>query len=174
MERQSLSDLLRESNENLPRIEGLVDVVLRNADGSIAEAVHKRNMVTELFRMLFASNDHPIGAGNVNVFIHENAAAMHAKRTVMRTTMSNTWAQIVTPTRDGPNRLWTFQTVFAAPGTARVFQTVGISRNRSTTVIFNGKTGPTNIMAATVLGSPISQSTSQTLEVTYRLAFLRT
>lgn len=169
--RKSLNQLLR-GQSGPPRIKGIVDVVLRNEDGSIAQHAHQENMITDLFRMEFTIND--LLLDTQYVFIHENNEVMHHKRTAMRTVLPGTFVMSTTASKDGPNRLWTFSVVFAVPPVNRTFQTVGLCETTDPNGYTNVFPGPQNITAATVLGSPITQLTTQTLEVTYRLAFQRT
>jgi hypothetical protein len=168
------NDLTRALRSTLqtPKVRGIVDVVLRNPDGSIADHVHKENMVTDLYRMEFVFRDYIMDTQYL--FIHENNRPMHIKRTAMRTVMPGTFDMSVTASKDGPNRLWTYSTVFAAPPSNRTFQTVGLSEYHETGAYTNVHPGPKAILAATVLGAPLTQLTTQTLEVTYRLAFQRT
>ena len=156
MARQSLSELLRDV-EGLPGVIGIVDAVLRNADGSIAQHEHKHNLVTEQFRSYLASpNDGNLIDTNY-VFINENTEPMHRKISAMRSALPGTFVQSITAAKDGPNRIWTYATVFAV-------NTGGYT---------NAFPGVHAIIAATVLSTAITQTPAQTLEVNYRLAFQR-
>lgn len=172
MTRQTLSQLLK-GQLTLPDIKGTVDAVLRDADGSILQHVHQHNMITEYLRSLFLPN------GNIThhqqyVFINETTEAMHVKRNAMRTTLPGTWAMASTPSLDGAGRIWTYQVVFAVPPAQRTIRMIGLTRNISTNGYTNVKCGPTGIVAATLLSTPIVQPPSATLEVSYRLAIQRT
>ena len=172
MTRQSLSELLRGA-EGPPSVMGIVDVVLRDENGEIVHHEHKHNLITDQFRTYWVTNNNQeIGA--FYVFINENIEAMHAKRSAMRTILPGTWAQNITPSKDGPNRIWTYATVFAPPPVTRTFKTVGLTRAIENGGYTNIDGGPNSIVAATVLSSAITQTTAQTLEVNYRLAFQRT
>jgi len=171
MMRKSLSQLLV-GQPSLPIIHGIVDIVLRNDDGSIAEHVHKRNMITDAFRPQFVYNNRTLNTKYV--FINENSEPMHPKRTAMRTVLPGTFVMSTTASMNGANRLWTYSVVFAVPPSNRTFQTVGLTETVDTGGYTGVRAGPSNIIAATVLGAPITQLTTQTLEVAYRLAFQRT
>lgn len=172
MTRKSLSELFR-GQPALPSVEGIVDAILRDADGNILQHVHQHNMVTEYFRLLYTPNDGTTHHGQY-VFINETSEAMHVKRNSMRTTLPGTWSAAVTPTLDGPNRIWTYQTVFGVPPSQRTIRMIGLARNVDTTAYYtNVKGGPFSISAATLLTTPIVQTTAATLEISYRLAFQR-
>jgi len=171
--RKSLRELLI-GQPGPPKIDGIVDVFLRDAKtGEILEHQHKRNLITEYHRILLGPNSDYTPTA-MYVFINENSEAMHPKRTSMRTTLPGVWAMTNTPTIDGPNRIWTYQVVFAAPPSQRVIRTIGLARGIHTINGYtNLKNGIQAINAATVLSSPITQTTSATLEVSYRLAIQR-
>lgn len=173
MARKSLSELLS-GESSIPKVTGIVDAVLRNEDGSIADHRHQKNMITDFFRIFFVyyTNAGASIAPNY-VFLNHNSEPMHPKRTAMRNVLPGTFAMNLSPSFDGPNRIWTYSTVFVAPPSTRIFQTIGLSKSISTGTQNNVKAGPQGIFAATVLSSPITQTTSQTLEVNYRLAFQR-
>lgn len=171
MTKKSLSELLS-GQPAPPQVEGIIDAVLKDADGNILQHVHQHNLITDYFRLLFAPTNnfaHHINA----VFIHENSEPMHRKRTMMRTVLPGTFAQSSTPTLDGPSRIWTYQSVFAAPVTQRTIRTIGLCRDADASGFTGLKLGVFGIIAATRLSSPIIQTTSSTLEVSYRLAFQR-
>lgn len=171
MTRKTLAELTA-GQPGLPVLEGMIDAVLRAEDGSIIQHVHQHNLITEFFRLLYAPNgdfQHHIQS----VFIHENSEPMHRKRTAMRTTMPGEFAQQTTPTLDGPSRIWTYQTVFAAPATQRTIRTIGLCRAASGSGFTGLRVGVAGITAATLLSSPIVQTTSSTLEVSYRIAIQR-
>lgn len=170
MARQSLSELLS-GVEGLPGVTGIVDAILKNENGDIVQHEHKHNMITDAFRTWLGGNDNSFTSAYI--FIHENTEAMHQKRSAMRTVLPGTWAQNVSQSFDGPNRIWTFATVFDAPPTTRTFKTVGLTRGRNTSGYTGVFEGPNSIIAATVLSATITQEMSQTLEVNYRLAFQR-
>jgi hypothetical protein len=172
MTRKPLAELLT-GQPGLPDVEGTIDAVLRDADGNILQHVHQHNMITEYFRLLFVPN----GDWNHSpliVFINETTEAMHPKRNSMRTTMPGVSLMAVSPSIDGVNRIWTYQTVFAVPPVQRTIRMIGLTRYASQDGFTNLKSGPGGICAATLLSTPIVQPTSATLEVSYRLAIQRT
>lgn len=178
MQRKTLSQIFGPAPFAPPSVIGIVDVVVRNADGDVAldadgkpMIYHKRNMTTDHLRYSMAINNLDMTA--TRIFINENSQPMHPKRTAMRTYLPGIWKMDVSASKDGPNRLWSYSTVFAAPPNNRIFQTVGLARNAETGPFTNFFGGPQNIQAATVLSAPVTQLTTQTLEVTYRLAFQR-
>lgn len=172
MMRKSLAELLK-GQPSPPKIDGIVDVFLRDADGNILQHEHKHNLITEYHRLLFLPNGN-FAHHTLYVFINETNEPAHFKRTMLRTTLPGTWAQNVTPSLDGTNRIWTYQTVFSAPPAQRTIRSVGLARRISTPGYTNVKSGPAAINAMTILSSPIVQSTTETLEVSYRLALQRT
>ncbi len=75
---------------------------------------------------------------------------------------------------DSANLIWTFQTTFGAPAANRTFRYVGLSLSDFTTAPApNYHQLNCNVVAATRLTSQLTQTTTQTLEVTYRLAWQR-
>jgi hypothetical protein len=172
MIRKSLSELLRDEN-HMPGIVGIVDAVLRNEDGSIADHRHQKNMITDFFRIFFVYFNSGGQISQNYVFLNQNTEAMHPKRTAMRNLLPGTFANSVSPIIDGDNRIWTYSTVFTAPPSTRIFQTIGLAKSTNTDTQNNVKAGPQGIFAATVLSSQVTQTTSQTLEINYRLAFQR-
>jgi hypothetical protein len=171
MTRKPLAELLR-GQPGLPIVEGTVDAVLRDADGNILQHVHQHNMITEYHRLLFL--DSQVTHHLLYVFLNETTEAMHPKRNAMRTTLPGVSHQNVTPTLDGPNRIWTYQSVFGFPPAQRTIRMIGLSRYVNTVGYTNVKVGPLGICAATLLSTPIVQLTSAILEVSYRLAIQRT
>ena len=171
MTRQTLAQMLR-GQSGPPVFEGTVEAVLRDADGGVVQRVCQKNLVTEYFRALLTKVD--IEINGQYVFINETTEQMHVKRNAMRTTLPGVWQMAVTPTLDGPNRIWTYQTTFAAPPAERTIRVIGLTRQVETTGFTNVKVGPLAICAATSLSTPIVQPTSSTLEVSYRLAIQRT
>lgn len=171
MKRQSLTELLK-NVDRYPDITGIVDVILRDVHGDIVHHEHKHNLITEQLRSYYTVNANYTTHVQY-VFINENTEPMHIKRSAMRTILPGTWSMLVTPSLDGVNRIWTYATVFAAPPATRTFRTVGLSNARDTGGFANITGGLNAIIAATVLSAPITQTTAQTLEVNYRLAFQR-
>ncbi len=169
--RKSLAEMIGSGGFQLPHVEGIVDVVLKNEDGSIADHVHQKNMVLEFYRMLFYGTD--IDLSTMYLFIGSNSEPMHPKRNSFRNLIPSPFSVNLAPTFDGPNRLWTYFNTFSAPAANRTFRTVGLGKNSTGATNSNANRGIVQVCAATVLGTPITQTTSQTLEVTYRLAFQR-
>lgn len=171
MTRKTLTELFT-GQPGPPSIRGMVDAVLKDADGTIVQHLHQPNLITEYMRLLFVPNtdfNHHL----MYLFINENTEPAHPARTSLRTTLPGTWAQNVTPSLNGPARIWTYQTVFAAPPAQRTIGTIGLTRGIASGGFTNVKGGPSSVCAMTVLSTPIVQTTAQTLEVSYRLAFQR-
>lgn len=170
--RQSLSEVVF-SDAKPVSMSGTVDVIIRNIDGSIHQHERKKNIICDSTRLLMSRTDTSITSA-INVFIHQNSSQIIKQITSLRSVISGTFAQVPSISLDGPNRLWTFTTTFAAPPSNRTFQTIGLTRSLSTSGFTNLKEGVSGIMAMTVLGSPISQTTLQTAEIVYRIALTRT
>jgi len=171
--RKTLSDIVLGGQSGFA-IEGLVDVIVRNPDGSIDQHERKKNLITDTTRIMFSYPSSSLLSTN-NIFIHQNSLPIFKAVTSMRSVISGTYAQAPSSSvLDGPNRLWTFTTTFAAPPSNRTFQTIGLCKSINNSGFTNLKLGPAGIMAATVLGTPINQSTIQTAEIVYRIALTRT
>lgn len=155
-------------------VNGLVDMVIRNDDGTIAAHEHIHNMHTDIFRQQFVlSNSGFFGSSDTHIFINENTEPMSYRKSFWVTALPGVVAQTVPWSIDGVSRLWTASTVFGNPPSNRTFRTIGIGR---------GGEGPYGAItraqhvtfAATVLSQSYTQLTTQTLEIVYRLAFSRT
>lgn len=155
-------------------VTGLVDMVIRNGDGTIAAHEHVHNMHTDIFRQQFVlSNTGYFNNYEVGIFINENTQPMTYRRSFFNTSLPGTTGQAVVWSFDGVNRLWTTSTVFSNPPSNRTFRTIGIYRGGLPA--HGGVTGSNHVVfAATVLSQAYTQLTTQTLEVVYRLAFSRT
>ena len=158
-------------------VRGMVDVVVRNDDGSIAGHHRSRNMVLDTFRVLLASMNSSLWGFDFNtnqiMFIHENNQPIFKHGSTIRSVLAGTRSASVTWTIDGPNRLWSTGIVIASGQPTRTFQSVGIAYNQSLSGAGGITGGYLTVLAMTLLSAPVTQLNTQSLELTYRFSFSR-
>lgn len=152
---------------------GEAEVKIFNADGSLDQAVKQKNAETPFLRALFNFQDQ--ARTTMIVFIaNDDGWPMDRWKSFIPHNYTTDSHQADGRSLDSANLIWTFQTTFAAPAVNRTFRYVGLSAS---------DWGPApsphyfiknnNVYAATRLTSQLTQTTTQTLEVTYRLAWQR-
>lgn len=154
--------------------QGHVDVLVRNADGSVDQAESKSNLATGLWDAVSSSID-PYANQRTqhNLFILPNDnGEMNVYRTAARHLYPENYEVAVDASVNTTTATWTWTAVFSAPSQNRVFRYVGL-KDRSSIGGDNVGRSVTYIYAMTKLTADISQSTTQTLEVVYRVSFSR-
>ncbi len=142
-------------------IHGWVDAVCREADGSVAWEIHQPNVFTDRGRREWANS----GIRTTNVFTSPGLEAASASRyTVLDdgAATSGQQAANVVPTVDTPTLTKTYATTFAAPAANRRIGCLGLGS-------WNASYGIYDILAYVLITPFKTQTTTQTLEISYRL-----
>lgn len=176
----SLSDLKKIHAEDGRRplsikMQGHVDLIVRNPDGSIDQAVSKTNLATSLWDGVQVLS--PWSVSNqrslFNLFILPNDnGEMTPYKTAARHLYQNNYEVAVDASVNTATSTWTWTAVFSAPSQDRTFRYVGL-KARNTIGTDNTGRSVTYIYAMTKMTADITQSTVQTLEVVYRVSFSR-
>lgn len=154
------------------KVNGHVDAIVRNEDGSVDQAISKSNLATDLWneRFMWPSVD----LRNMYVFIlPDDNGNPEPFRTAARHVYSNAYDAYVTASVNTSTSTWTWTAVLGTPSVNRVFRYIGLRTGDQ------GQHGDASMRAAsyiynlTKMTSDISQTTSQTLEVVYRVSFTR-
>lgn len=154
------------------KVDGIVDMIVREQDtGRVVQHLHQKNMVTEAFRQYWFTLSSMAG-GNVGIWLSELSDTWNAFRTLERFYLLGTVFQTTSLTTTPSTLTWLYQTTFSAPSGTRTINSIGLGR--STTAPTGNAKVVSGIMAATILGTPIVQTNTQTLEVNYRLLLSRT
>lgn len=156
-----------------PKMVGEIDAVVRNQDGSIDQRIKQHNLFTHLYgdSNAWSSGGNPMSSGYV--FITNDDGEMLPLKSIFRSTYVDTMTMSATNTKSGSAKTWTFQVTFAAPtAPGRTVNIIGIG-NATYTRIGSYACAITGVYCATKLTSPITQSNTQTLEITYRVTIMR-
>lgn len=172
--RKSLRESALEQNKGrITTNTGIVDIVLRNEDGSIDKHIHQRNLVLNVTTMLRAYMNYA-NFTPAYLFVLEKDRPLKRYEGLSRN-LSKYGTGIVTATvtPDINNRIVTMSAVIPVPSAPRPISIIGCSKGSIETLAGNVRITPVNWMAATRLSAAIIQGTSQTVEVSYRIAFQR-
>jgi hypothetical protein len=144
-------------------IKGFIDGVCREADGSPAWEVHQPNLITDFGRRIWC--DQLIGSA-AGVFICGVGETPLATRMTLIDNggTSTSYSTTVSATNDSNTNTKSWSYTFGTPGTNRTVAAIGLFIPTQ-----NGVYGATNIVAYSLLSPPKTQSTTQTLELSYRL-----
>lgn len=154
------------------RREGVVEVLLRNDDGSVDEVVKQKNAETRWLQILYVYPGRD--ERNHEVFIaNDDGWPMHPWKSVLPSNYSTDSDQVAFRTLDSTNLVWTFQTTFSAPAADRTFRYVGLKYKDADSGLSGTARLNPNVIAATRLTSSLTQTTTQTLEITYRISWQR-
>lgn len=176
----SLSELAALHQQIRPNLKGRkfvgeVEVRVVNEDGTIDQVVKKKNAATRWLNMWWAFNDRL--DTTMEVFVAtDDGHDMHPWKSVIPGNHTSDSDLADVRSLDSANLIWTFQTTFSAPTVDRVFRYVGLKYQSADN---NAGTSPNyiqlhpNVIAATRLTANLTQTTTQTLEITYRLAWQR-
>jgi hypothetical protein len=144
------------------RIKGFIDAVCRNDDGSVGWEVHQPNLITDLGRRLWSFQWF---GSTAQIFICGVAETPLASRcALIDSNLSTAYATGATPTNDSNTNTKSWSFTFATPGSNRTVAAIGVAYPTPA-----ANFGAINIMAYSLLTPPKTQSTSQTLELSYRL-----
>lgn len=172
----SLSELkkLYETEGRRPfavKVDGHVDLVVRNADGTVDQAVSKPNLATSLWNDRWSY-------GGVNLrnmylcILPDDNGDMDPYKTAGRHLYPNNYEVAVTASVNSSTSTWTYTGVLGTPSADRTFRYVGL-RHNAAAVTDSTARAASFIYAMTRMTTNISQTTSQTLEVVYRVSFSR-
>ncbi len=151
------------------QFKGFVDLTCREEDGSVAWEVHQPNLITDWRRLR--------GVGQSDwqsPFLFTSPSSEPALRG--RSTLTDDGAAtssqsaVVTGSYDSITLTWSYLTTFAVPvGSNRRIGTVGLCNSA-----WNSNYGISGIWAYTVLSPFKTQTTTQTLELRYRVTLIPT
>ena len=176
----SLSELAALHQQIRPNLKGRafvgeVEARIVNADGGVDQVVKQKNMSTGWLNISWGFNDRNDTV--MEVFVaSDDGWPMHPWKSVIPGCHSSDSDLGDTRALDSANLIWTFQTTFGAPAVDRVFRYVGLKYQSAASgagvAPYWHQMHP-NVIAATRLTANLTQTTSQTLEITYRLAWQR-
>lgn len=157
-----------------PTFKGWVDAVCREEDGSVAWEVHQPNLVTDLMRRHFVHGDLN---GSVAIITSPGIDPPTVGRTCLFDDGATTSAQYSGAIAAVKNtitntRSWT--TTFTAPAANRTVGIVGLQSVASGIYRWYTSYGLSALYAYTVLSPVRVQTTTSTLEVTYRITMTTT
>jgi hypothetical protein len=162
------SEKQQEENTNVPigvgiSIKGFFDMVCRNEDQSISWEEHKSNIFTDYGRRRWM-------AGGISTGSIFTSGVAETPR-VDRYSLVEGWSTAQTMTAVAPSTDWgawtkTWSTTMSAPGSNRQIACVGVIPAGAVLGVSYGA----RLMACYALINPVkTQTTSQTLEISYRL-----
>lgn len=173
----SLSDLKKLYADKVNRpvrlhVEGHVDLVVRNSDGSVDQAISKPNLAMDsMWNDIYALSW--IDTRTQRMFIlPDDNCSMNIYRTCGRHVYSNNYEVSVAASFSSTTLTMTWTAVFSQPSGNRTFRYIGMRWNSAAGTQDNGRSS-SYIMAMSKLTSNVSQTTSQTLEAVYRVSFSR-
>jgi hypothetical protein len=149
---------------------GWVDAWCRETDGSVAWEIHQPNIITDLGRRSFSGGYAFVGPGPSPFFVYIATSPSSETPVIGRHTLpdvgnaSQYSATNVTPAYDGATLTKVFTYTFAAPASTMTIGTIAISGVKETYYF-----GLAHLMAYTTLSPVKTQTSSQTLEVQYRI-----
>lgn len=166
------------------KLEGWVDAVCREEDGSVAWEVHQKNLITNLGYFRYAMGWHQAnqagqwrtGATSMYIFLSPSTEAPVASRYTLvddGTGIGLYANQAGPPAADNPSYnaatlTWTYSYTFGTGN--RQIGTIGLGSAYQTT---SGIWGPVEaIFAYTLLTPAKTQTGSQTVETVYRVTFI--
>jgi hypothetical protein len=148
-------------------LEGWIDLTCREADGSVAWEIHQPNLVTDYGRRRFVEG----GFSGSSHYLFTSASTEDPEAARCGLVDDGTSYQLsggLTGTYDAPTLTRTWSNTFAAPASLRQIGTVGVCRFSAPS---NGQ-GIQQILAMSKLNPVKQQTTSQTLELQYRVTLV--
>jgi hypothetical protein len=155
------------------KVEGEIEARIINADGSVDQVVKQSNLSTDYLKIRWMFNNQVVTT--MYVFIaNDDGWPMHEWKSVIPGNHTTDSTRGDVRSLDSANLIWTFQTTFPAPLVDRVFRYVGLKDQEAAAAITPVWTiNNPGVYAATRLTAELTQTTTQTLEITYRLAWQR-
>lgn len=151
------------------QFKGFIDLTAREEDGSVAWEVHQSNLITDYRRLRGVGQS---GWNNPFIFTSPSSEPALRGRSTLTDDGAASSAQSagVTGTYDSLTLTWSYLTTFAVPsGSNRRIGTVGLCH-----VGWSNLYGIVGIWAYTVLSPFKTQTTTQTLELRYRVTLIPT
>jgi len=152
----------------LPRLSGEIFATLRDEDGRIVQQLRQKNLMTRTYWEFRTRYDYQINT--VSICISNDDDVMNFRKTIFRNTYTDT-GSLTSNTIEVNNtsKTWTFRGTFGAPSTDNTIYWVGLATNFAvlTSGDFNIKY---QCYCGTKLSSSFVQTTSQTLELVYRIS----
>lgn len=161
------------------KVNGHVDLIVRNLDGSVDQAASKSNLTTSLWNDNWHFNDGAsvgsLAPTGLHVFIlPDDGGEMNPYKTAGRHLYPDNYEVFADASINTATKTWTWTAVFNQPSVNRSFRYIGL-RTRYYAQPTNGNARtPAGIYAMTRMTSDITQTSVQTLEVVYRVSFTRT
>lgn len=150
-------------------LKGFVDAVCREADGSVAWEVHQANLLTDFGRRRFMLVGFPgtsLNKANY-LFTSPGTESPLLGRTLLPDDGNASSSQVtsvqIAPAYDTATLTNTWNNTFAAPAANRTIGLIGLTR------LTHQSYGVGQILAYTLLSPAKVQTTTQTLEVQYRI-----
>lgn len=151
-----------------PFLAGCIEATFRDAcTGRVVERIHQCNVVTEYGRRRFMADGFGNQQNNLYIFTSPSRETPDAARHSLAQA-SNVGAQQAntgTPWTDGPSLTRGWGATFGAPAQNMTIGTVGLALNVGANVGW----GVDNVAAYTLISPARVQTTSQTLEIAYRV-----
>jgi hypothetical protein len=156
--------------------QGHVDLVIRNADGSVDQAASKSNLTTSLWNDNWHFTDVFSGQQPSTAYVFilpDDGDDMNPYKTAGRHLYPNNYEVSSIASINTSTKTWTWTAVFNQPSANRTFRYIGL-RTRLGVQDTNGNARTAGgIYAMTKMTSDITQTSVQTLEVVYRVSFTR-
>lgn len=166
LERLGVADRVRGAAPEGAMFEGFVDFWLRDATtGAVEDELHQPNVVTDFARRNFARDP---ALANSYIFSSPSREAANSQRYALFDSGASTASQMAgttSPTYDAATLTRSWAHTFSAPTQTRDIGTIGLAKYQNVTYSF----GVYEIVAYTVLTPLKKQTTTQTLEVLYRI-----
>jgi len=144
-------------------IKGFFDVVCRNPDGDVAWEIHQPNLQTDFGRRVWAERQYSSGLGIFTSPVGE--VALSSRYCLLDHSGQTQISTGVAPTIDSNAITKTVSNTFATPAANRQLAVVGLASTTYAVATF----GATAIMCYSLINPVKTQTTIQTLEVSYRL-----
>jgi hypothetical protein len=143
-------------------IKGFFDAVCRNPDGEVAWEIHQPNLQTDYGRRTWADR---LYANSLALFTSPvGEPALVSRYALFDHSGQAQITAAVTPTVDGNAITKTVSTIFNVPASNRQLAAVGLASTGLGITI-----GATGVMCYSLINPVKTQTTIQTLEVSYRL-----
>jgi len=155
---------------------GHVDIVVRNADGSVDQAMSKSNLTTSLWNdnwhFSYGSTYEDLTSMYV-IILPEDGDDMNPYKTMGRHLYPNNYEVFTTASVNTSTKTYTYTVAFGQPSSDRTVRYVGLRTSIAAQRTSGAARFADGIFAMTKLTSDITQTSSQTLEVVYRVSFTR-
>jgi hypothetical protein len=151
------------------KIKGHITARLRNKEtGKLEAEFEVENAVATFFFQYLLYWDY--NATNNAITILNSPGPFSTLEASKPGSIVGTYSQSISASIDAPNRTHTFSTTFDAPTQDRTVRWIGLTKGSYTS---NNFRAAEYIMTGKTLSVPIVQTTTQTLEIVYRLTYVR-